>query len=180
MKLYTKTGDKGSTSLIGGTRVNKNDPRLEAYGTIDELNSHIGMLIAMNIPAEIAPFLYETQKKLFTIGSHLATDTSKTEYNTVSIIHDGHIEEIEKEIDKIQENLVPLKYFILPGGSVEAAQSHICRTVARRAERNIIAMKQFYDMDERILIYTNRLSDYFFALSRFIIKCQKKQEIYWK
>lgn len=180
MKLYTKTGDKGQTSLIGGTRVEKNDIRLESYGTIDELNSHIGMLLSMNLPQENIFFLQEIQKILFTVGSHLATDTTKTEYNPLSVMKDSFIAEIEKEIDRIEEKLSPLKHFILPGGTPEAAQCHVCRTVTRRAERRIVEMNTRFEIDKNIVIYLNRLSDYFFALSRFIIKCQGKQEIYWK
>lgn len=180
MKLYTKTGDKGQTSLIGGTRVDKSDVRLEAYGTIDELNSHIGMLNSMNLPSENTAFLQEIQKILFTIGSHLATDTTKTDYKPASVMTDEYISEIENQIDTIDIQLSPLKYFVLPGGSVEASQCHICRTVARRAERRMVEMNKLYPMDEKVIIYLNRLSDYLFALSRFIIKCQEKEEIYWK
>jgi cob(I)alamin adenosyltransferase len=134
----------------------------------------------MNLPEENIVFLQEIQKILFTIGSHLATDTTKTGYNPLSLMQDVFISDIEKEIDKIDENLSPLSHFVLPGGTPEAAQCHICRTVTRRAERRIVEMSNHYPVDERIIIYLNRLSDYFFALSRFIIKCQGKQEIYWK
>lgn len=180
MKLYTKTGDKGQTGLIGGTRVSKNDIRLEAYGTVDELNSHIGMLASMNLPDENKKFLLEIQNILFAVGSNLATDTSKTEYKSASIIKEEFISKVEREIDKADEKLPPLSHFILPGGSPEAAQCHICRTVARRAERRIIEMNDVYPVDNKLIIYINRLSDYFFALSRLIILIQGEQEIYWK
>lgn len=180
MKLYTKTGDKGQTGLIGGTRVDKDDVRIEAYGTIDELNAHVGMLASMNISEDHKIFLEQIQNILFVVGSHLATDTSKTKLNAASVINEDFIAKIEKEIDKIDEKLPVLQQFVLPGGSQEAAQSHICRTVARRAERRIMAMSKFYEVDNKIVTYVNRLSDYFFALSRMIIVDKGLKEIYWK
>lgn len=179
MKIYTKTGDKGQTGLIGGTRVEKSDIRLETYGTVDELNANIGMLAAMNVGDEIRLFLHKIQNILFTVGSHLATDTTKTGHNSASVMKEEYIVMVEHEIDNMDEKLLPLNRFILPGGSVEAAQSHICRTIARRAERRIIEMNKTYNVDNKVIVCINRLSDYFFTLSRFIISNQKKQEIFW-
>lgn len=179
MKIYTKTGDKGQTGLIGGTRVAKNDVRLEAYGTVDELNSQVGLLAAMDISAENKTFLYQIQNLLFSVGSSLATDTTKTEYKTASVIKEEFITRVEQEIDRMDERLAPLTQFILPGGSTEAAQSHVCRTVARRAERRIIEMSKNFPVDNLLIIYVNRLSDYFFALSRFILLEKDKKEICW-
>lgn len=179
MKIYTKTGDKGQTSLIGGTRVAKNDVRLEAYGTVDELNSNVGLLAAMDISADNKTFLYQIQNLLFSVGSSLATDTTKTEYKAASVIKEEFITRVEKEIDRMDERLQPLSQFILPGGSIEAAQSHVCRTVARRAERRIIEMSENFPVDNLLIIYVNRLSDYFFALSRLLLLEKDKKEICW-
>lgn len=180
MKIYTKTGDKGETGLIGGTRVSKSDLRLEAYGTIDELNSHLGMLLSMELPEINTELLFTIQKKLFTIGAYLATDNSKTNLSEKSQLTDNDIIELEKGIDTMDTELQPLKYFVLPGGSIQSSQCHICRTVTRRAERRIIELNNINNMDEKLLKYINRLSDFFFTLSRFIILKQGKEEIYWK
>ena len=180
MKLYTKTGDRGETGLLGGTRVPKNDVRLEAYGTLDELNSFIGLLTTYEIEAEDLAFLRVVQRNLFTIGSYLATDTSKVKLLSDSILHIDSIEQIEKEIDRIDAKLPELSSFILPGGSQSAALCHVCRTISRRAERRLFDMKNMYDIDSKILVYINRLSDYFFALSRYLTLISGAEEIYWK
>lgn len=180
MKLYTKTGDKGTTGLIGGTRVNKNDIRLEAYGTVDELNAQIGLLVALGLKAEHENFLKNMQNLLFTVGSNLATDTSKTEYKAASLMKEDYITGVEKEIDRLDVQLEPLTHFTLPGGNPRAAQSHVCRTVARRAERRIIEMSEAYSVDNKVIVYVNRLSDYFFALSRILLKEENIKEIVWK
>lgn len=180
MKLYTKTGDKGSTRLIGGTRVSKSDLRLEAYGTVDELNANIGLLISLGVSERSSVFLQNMQNLLFTVGSNLATDTSKTDLKTASVMKDDYITAIEKEIDRLDEGLSPLKNFIIPGGSKSASQCHICRTVSRRAERRIIEMNEVYPVDNRVIIYINRLSDYFFALARTLLKENNKTEISWE
>lgn len=180
MKLYTKTGDGGTTGLIGGTRVEKDDVRLEAYGTVDELNTNIGLLISLGLSEEQQHYLQTIQNLLFTIGSNLATDTSKTNLKSASIFDEKYTEWIEKEIDRIDGQLPELKNFILPGGSIKAAQCHICRTVTRRAERRIIEMNRTFTVDKNILIFVNRLSDYFFALSRWILKEENLKEIAWK
>lgn len=180
MKIYTKTGDKGKTGLIGGSRVDKFDLRLEAYGTIDELNSFIGLLASNDATNDIREQLESIQNALFVVGSSLATDTSKTEQKKASILNSDLIELLEKEIDRMNELLTPLNYFILPGGSVAASYSHICRTIARRAERRICEVKHHYAVEENICIYINRLSDYFFVLSRYINIKTNAKEIAWK
>jgi cob(I)alamin adenosyltransferase len=180
MKLYTKTGDKGQTGLIGGTRVPKNDVRLDAYGTIDELNSFIGLLTTYAIPDDDITFLRKVQHLLFSVGSHLATDTSKVAFHNASVLVDDDIESIENEIDNISESLPPLNAFILPGGSSAGALAHVCRTVARRAERRMFDMNTDYPIDNHIFIYVNRLSDYFFALSRRLTIFDNGKEICWK
>lgn len=180
MKLYTKTGDKGQTGLIGGTRVAKNDVRLDAYGTVDELNSFIGLLTTYAIPEEDIAFLRKIQNLLFSVGSHLATDTSKVAFHSASVLVETDIECIEHEIDRLDAALPPLSSFILPGGSPSGALGHVCRTVARRAERRMFDMNQYYPVDNYIFIYINRLSDYFFVLSRHLTLFDNGKEICWK
>lgn len=180
MKIYTKTGDEGKTGLIGGTRVAKNDIRIEAYGTIDELNSHIGLLASYSHQAVNYEFLLQIQHLLFAVGSHLATDTAVTNIKNASVVNESDIEKVEAEIDRLNQNLPELCQFILPGGSIEGAQSHICRTVARRAERRIVEVEEIYSVDNKLIKYVNRLSDYFFVLSRFLIVDKGHKEIFWK
>ena len=180
MKLYTKTGDKGQTGLIGGTRVSKNDIRIEAYGTVDELNSFIGLLSTFSIQKENIDFLRNIQNNLFTIGSYLATDTSKVQLQQASLLKIESIDQIEKEIDRIDAYLPALNSFVLPGGSKTGALCHVCRTVTRRVERRLFDVNKLYDVDNQIYIYVNRLSDYFFALSRYFTIENEGEEIYWK
>ena len=180
MKLYTKTGDKGQTGLIGGTRVSKNDIRLDAYGTIDELNSFIGLLTTHTLPSVDLLFLQFIQNRLFSIGSYLATDTNKVALDEVSLIPDNDITNIESEIDRLDETLPSLSSFILPGGSNIGALCHICRTITRRAERRIFDVNDLYHVDNNILIFLNRLSDYFFVLSRFLTLQNGGEEKCWK
>ncbi len=180
MKLYTKTGDGGQTGLIGGTRVAKNDLRIEAYGTVDELNSFIGLLTTYEVSIEVVAFLRSIQHNLFTIGSYLATDTTKIELRRESILKPDSIDQIEQEIDRIDANLPELSSFILPGGSQTGALAHVCRTISRRAERRLFDMNDVYLIEIQILIYFNRLSDYFFALSRYFTYNSGAEEICWK
>jgi cob(I)alamin adenosyltransferase len=180
MKLYTKTGDKGLTGLIGGTRVHKNDVRIEAYGTIDELNSFIGLLTTHQLLNDDLSFLRKIQNELFTIGSYLATDTSKGQLQKASILNTESILGIEEEIDRLDSILPELNDFILPGGSQASALSHVCRTVARRAERRLYNMNNDYFIDTNIVIFINRLSDYFFVLSRYLNFLSNNSEIHWK
>lgn len=180
MKIYTKTGDEGKTGLIGGTRVLKNDVRIEAYGTVDELNSFIGLLASYELLATEKDFLQKIQHHLFVIGSHLATDLSKVSLDVASIIRDRDISDIEIEIDRLNEKLPELTAFILPGGSTEGGICHVCRTISRRAERRILDLVGGYSVDKQIVMYVNRLSDYFFVLSRFITIKKGCEEILWK
>lgn len=180
MKLYTKTGDKGNTGLIGGTRVSKSDVRLEAYGTIDELNAQIGLLVETGLKQEYIQFLQNMQNLLFTVGSNLATDTSKIDYKTASVMKEEYVESIEREIDRLDAALPPLEKFIIPGGTQKAAQCHVCRTVARRAERRIVEMNDVFSVDNKVIVYVNRLSDYFFVLSRILLQEDGAKEISWK
>ena len=177
--VYTKTGDLGTTGLIGGTRVPKTHIRLEAYGTIDELNSNIGLLITYLNDERDRTFLQKVQNKLFAVGSHLATDQEKVQLNKVSIIIPDDVEQIEHEIDAADEILPPLHSFVLPGGATGAAVAHICRTVCRRAERRILALSETCTISSDLLAYVNRLSDYFFVLSRKINFNEGKEEIFW-
>ena len=179
--LYTKTGDSGSTSLVGGIRVSKLNPRIEAYGTVDELNSHLGYLTSI-LPegyGDIA-FIHMLQHNLFSVGSYLATDTRVVPLNDVSVIKDAVLAELEAEIDKIDNLLPALHSFVLPGGSREGAYCHICRTVCRRAERRILSLQSEVEISKNVLCFMNRLSDYLFVLSRKFNNEQKKEEINWQ
>jgi len=180
MKLYTKTGDKGQTGLIGGTRVQKNDVRLEAYGSVDELNSFIGLLTTHSISEIDLVFLRIIQNQLFTVGSILATDTTKVALPQAFLLSEDDVTLIEQEIDRLDNLLPSLSSFILPGGSQAGALCHICRTITRRAERRMFDMNEYYNVDNQILVYFNRLSDYFFALSRFLTINNGGEEICWK
>lgn len=179
MKIYTKTGDKGTTSLVGGTRVSKTHIRLEAYGTVDELNSHLGLLITYLPHQQDQRFLQHVQDTLFAVGSHLATDQEKTKLKAASVITPEQVEAMEREIDRLDAQLPPLTAFVLPGGSRGAAVCHICRTVCRRAERRILALSEQAEISLQLLAYVNRLSDYLFVLSRKMNLDEKKEEIFW-
>lgn len=177
--VYTKTGDKGTTSLVGGTRVPKIHIRLEAYGTVDELNSNLGLLITYLRDEQDKLFLQQVQDKLFAVGSYLATDQEKTQLKAASIITPELVETMEHEIDRLDSLLPPLSAFVLPGGSRGAAVCHVCRTVCRRAERRILALAEQVEISSELLAYVNRLSDYLFVLSRKINKDEKNDEIFW-
>ena len=180
-KVYTKTGDKGTTSLLGGTKVSKDDWRLEAYGTVDELNSFIGLLSDSMI-GNIRSFdkslsqLDTIQNTLFIIGSCLSYDSLGKERMKLQEISDSNITELENWIDEMDSNLPELKNFIIPGGSQIVSFCHVCRTISRRAERRCIPATQY----PLILKYLNRLSDYFFILGRFANKEQGYSETIWK
>jgi cob(I)alamin adenosyltransferase len=171
-KIYTKTGDLGTTSLVGGNRVHKSDAILDVYGTCDELNAHIGALIA----EENVPFLTEIQKKMFVIGGVLATPKDKYEQYWKEISWDSFLSEIENEIDAKAENLPPLKSFLLPQGSRAIAQAHICRTFCRKLERKISFSIAENESFLKLLQVVNRLSDYFYILSRFFHHQEKIDE----
>ena len=179
--IYTGTGDKGETSLVGGKRVSKQDIRLESYGTIDELNAHIGFLRTLLPPNmhDAAHTLLDIQHRLFSIGSYLATDTSDTALRDASRVYPEDIEQLEQRIDFLDSTLPPLRNFILPGGTTSSAQAHVCRTVCRRAERRICELHATHPVDLLLLRYINRLSDYLFILSRQCNISERKEEIYW-
>jgi cob(I)alamin adenosyltransferase len=179
-KIYTKTGDKGKTSLIGGTRVPKHHYRLEAYGTVDELNAHIGMIRFWSTDEHTNSILTAIQEKLFMIGAYLATDDTISDLRDKLDGREQEIASLEEEMDKMESSLPPLKNFILPGGHPAAAQCHIVRTVCRRAERRINQMAAETEVAPWIIRYINRLSDYFFVLSRFLSKYFNNDEIPWK
>ena len=176
-KIYTKTGDKGETSLFGGKRLPKNDDRIDAYGTIDELNSFIGWLRDSVEKEDLKNNLKEIQDRLFTIGSNLASDPSKNMI-TPDVI-EADVEFLEQQIDAMEEELTPLKHFVLPGGHSSVSICHVCRTVCRRAERCIISLSQSEKVEEIIIRYVNRLSDYFFVLGRKISQDVGAEEVKW-
>jgi cob(I)alamin adenosyltransferase len=168
MKIYTKTGDSGETGFFGGERVSKDNIRISAYGTVDELNSFIGFAITEVNSEEIKKILSKIQNNLFVVGSDLATpETEKNKKLNVPRTNENFIVDAENDIDIISDKLEPLRNFILPGGSKGAAILQICRTIARRAEREIVHLKKTDYISDNILIYLNRLSDLFFVLSRF-------------
>ncbi|MDR1652182.1 MAG: cob(I)yrinic acid a,c-diamide adenosyltransferase [Prevotellaceae bacterium] len=184
MKIYTKTGDNGTTALIGGTRVAKCDPRIDAYGTVDELNAFIGLLAAMlhNKSRHIA-FLQNIQQSLFALGAYLAVDTQKQNAEKFAEkISENLIQSIENEIDTINNDLPTLKYFVVPGGTQASATAQICRTVARRAERKIyyLQKKKSVEINKNILVFINRLSDYLFVLSRILNRESNTEEFFLK
>lgn len=181
MKVYTRTGDKGQTSLVGGKRVSKCCERLESYGTIDELNSHVGVLITYCADEHDQKFLLGVQANLFVVGGYLATDNSSHEIRTGNIVTPEMVEEVEREIDSVQSSLPPLRLFILPGGCRGAAYAHVCRTVCRRAEREILRLADSgADVDEQVLAYVNRLSDYLFVLARKLNVDSGTDEVVWR
>jgi cob(I)alamin adenosyltransferase len=167
MKIYTKSGDKGITSLCGGKRIAKNDIQVEAYGCIDELNSFVGLIICQDIMDSDRKHLITLQESLFIIGQYLSSDYSE---KTDCILKPNDISKLEKEIDKISTQIEPLKNFVLPTGNQAVSFCHISRTVCRRTERIIISLNDKKRMDKNIIIYLNRLSDYLFVLARKISK----------
>ena len=180
-KIYTKTGDKGGTSLIGGVRVPKNHIRIESYGTVDELNSYLGMVSDMASNTAISEQLREIQDRLFTIGSALATDPGKEIKMKLPDLHDTDAEWLEQRIDEMNEVLPEMRSFILPGGNVASSTCHVARCVCRRAERICVGMQEQGEvMPPLILLYLNRLSDYLFVLSRYISQINNAGEIPWR
>ena len=177
MPIYTRTGDKGQTSLFGGSRKDKDDPRIEAYGEVDELNAVLGIVISFSEYEEITKQLKEIQRDLFVIGSELATENKKLLKKTISSIRAGQFEE---EMDRIESEIGVLHNFILPGGSKLASLLHLARTVCRRAERRIIALSKTEKVNPDIIIYINRLNDYLFMLARVANKKSRVEEVIWK
>lgn len=170
MKIYTKTGDKGMTSLVGGKRVEKDDARVEAYGTLDELQSFVGMLASATDEVQ----LEDIQRVLFKIGGYLAYEDA-----TSAEVTDEMIAQLEQKIDRLSEELPPLRTFIIPGGTMAASICHVCRTVCRRAERRMTTLRRTIDveLDDNAFIYINRLSDYFFLLARKLNMVAGKEDV---
>ncbi|MGE5394828.1 MAG: cob(I)yrinic acid a,c-diamide adenosyltransferase [Candidatus Saccharibacteria bacterium] len=179
MKIYTKTGDDGTTGLIGGSRVKKYTLRLEAYGTVDELNSYIGLARSFYNEEKANAVLDRVQNKLFVIGANLASEASNEMIKKQLPCREEDIQLLEKEMDRMIENLPPLNNFILPGGSQATAFCHVARTVCRRAERRIVELAEKEEVDIMLIKYINRLSDYLFVLSRQISIDLKAPETLW-
>jgi len=185
MKIYTKTGDKGTTALFGGTRVAKHHIRIDSYGTIDELNSWLGLIRDQQINTHYQHVIAEIQDKLFTVGAILATDPKKMilkngkERLNIPKINKADIELLEKEIDAMENNLPPMTHFILPGGHTTVSYCHIARTVCRRAERLTSLLNENEPFDDSVLSFINRLSDYLFVLARKLSSDLDAKEIKW-
>ncbi|MBX2964348.1 MAG: cob(I)yrinic acid a,c-diamide adenosyltransferase [Cyclobacteriaceae bacterium] len=179
MKIYTKTGDSGSTSLFGGKRVLKSDLRIDTYGTVDELNSYIGLLRDQEVNQKRKNILVEIQDRLFTIGSILATEPGNEKVK-IPALTEADIQVLEKEIDTLDAQLPPMRSFILPGGHQSVSFCHVARTVCRRTERLVIALDTIEKVDPLVVKYLNRLSDYLFMLSRKMSAELKAEETPWK
>ncbi|MCS7018121.1 MAG: cob(I)yrinic acid a,c-diamide adenosyltransferase [Cytophagales bacterium] len=178
MKIYTKTGDRGQTSLIGGTRISKADLRIDAYGTVDELNSYIGLVRDLNTDESRRNLLKEIQDRLFTIGSNLAAEPEQQK-KIIPDLREADIELLEKAMDEMDASLPPLRHFILPGGHTAVSFCHIARTVCRRAERLVIALANQTPLHPLIIPYLNRLSDYLFILARKMAQELGVEELKW-
>src|SRR4030042_5748511 len=184
VKIYTKTGDVGTTSLFGGKRIEKNSTRIEAYGNVDELNSQIGTIIAENPPSDILKKLLRIQKELFVLGSDLATplefeSKNKSQKVKVPRVTKAYVTRLEKEIDSWSEKLPKLRNFIFPGGRKIGSKLHLARSITRRTERSIVALSQTEKINKNAQIYINRLSDWFFVLARYINKLEGVKENLW-
>lgn len=178
-KVYTKTGDDGTTRLVGGNRVKKFDTRLEAYGTVDELNSSIGVLRSYDLPADVLDLLIQIQNKLFNIGSILASDKKGELFTAGLKITEENIKVLENAIDEFEKHLPELKGFVLPGGEISVAQCHVSRTVCRRAERRIVEFAEGNSVQPEIIKYINRLSDFLFVLARKLAFDNNVSEVNW-
>ena len=176
MKIYTRTGDLGQTSLFGGTRVAKNDARIEAYGTVDELSSSLGVARASGIPADVDTALEQVQRDLFDVGAHLASPGT----SRFPGVDAERIAQLESAIDAMERELAPLTNFILPGGSPGAAQLHVARTVCRRAERCVVSLGDESPATMSTIAYLNRLSDYLFVAARFANRRAGVTDVHWK
>jgi len=178
-KIYTKTGDKGETSLIGGTRVPKYHPRIEAYGTVDELNSYLGLIRDHDIDEDLKEMLLEIQDRLFTLESQLAHDPETKLTRPLPRIEEADILKLEQAIDQMNEGLDPLRSFILPGGQIVSSHCHVARCICRRAERITIRLSEVHPVEALNIKYLNRLSDYLFVLARKISKDFDATETPW-
>jgi cob(I)alamin adenosyltransferase len=179
-KVYTRTGDQGETSLVGGVRIKKSNIRLEAYGTVDELSAHLGMLVSMMKAGDEQDFIIRIQNNLFNVCTHLATDQSQTPLYPSAHLAEGEIASLEQRIDSLMKQLPERQGFVLPGGVPAACQAHICRTVCRRAERRIAALAEEAQIAPEMQQYVNRLSDYLFVLAKIINFNEGKSEIVWQ
>jgi cob(I)alamin adenosyltransferase len=179
VKIYTKTGDQGTTALFGGQRLSKSDLRIDTYGTVDELNSFLGLLRDQSVNAYRKEVLIEIQDRLFTIGSILATEPGNTKVKIPSL-QDGDVVFLENEIDKMDAQLPPMKFFVLPGGHESVSIGHVTRTVCRRAERLVISLHEKTPIESLVIQYLNRLSDYLFVLCRMMAHELKVEETPWR
>ena len=179
-KVYTLTGDQGETSLVGGVGIKKSNIRLEAYGTVDELSAHLGMLVAMMKEGDEREFVIRIQNNLFNVCTHLATDQSQTPLYPSAHLAEGEIASLEQRIDSLMKQLPERQGFVLPGGVPAACQAHICRTVCRRAERRIAALAEEAQIAPEMQQFVNRLSDYLFVLAKIINFNEGKSEIVWQ
>jgi len=185
MKIYTKTGDQGTTALFGGTRVPKHHIRIESYGTVDELNSHLGLIRDQAIDSRFKAHIIQIQDKLFTLGAILATDPAKAtlksgkERLNIPKITEEDVTFLEKEMDTMDAELPPMTHFVLPGGHTTVSYCHIARTVCRRAERLTTYLNESEPVDSMVLMYLNRLSDYLFVLARKLSNDLHAEEIKW-
>ncbi|MGF7217084.1 cob(I)alamin adenosyltransferase [Spirosoma lacussanchae] len=180
MKIYTKTGDKGQTALIGGRRVSKADLRIDAYGTVDEMNAWIGLVRDQAVNAPRKDLLKEIQDRLFTIGAELATDPEKAPKQAMPAIVPNDVTLLEEAMDAMDAELPELRAFVLPGGHESVSFCHLARTVCRRAERLAIALNDTSPVDPLVIQYLNRLSDYLFVLSRKMAQELDAEEVAWK
>lgn len=180
MRIYTKTGDDGTSGLIGGTRVAKYDLRLESYGTVDELNSWVGLIRSQEqVDSPTKELLLSVQNNLFVIGARLATDLSKTDLSGRLPLREDDITRLENEMDRILDQLPPMEHFVLPGGSNTISYCHLARTVCRRAERRVCRLANEAEIPSELIRYLNRLSDYLFVLSRKIAVDEGVDEVQW-
>ena len=180
-KVYTRTGDQGETSLVGGIRIKKSDKRLEAYGTVDELNAHLGLLVSMlKDEDQERAFLLDIQNNLFIVCTHLAIDQSQTPLYPSGQLDPVEVERLEQAVDRIMGELPERQGFILPGGCQAACQAHVCRTVCRRAERRIAALAETATVGKEVIQFVNRLSDYLFVLAKKITFNNNTHEIIWQ
>lgn len=179
-KIYTRRGDQGKTSLVGGVRISKSDIRLEAYGTVDELNVNLGMLATLLGEKEERQVIVRIQSNLFNVCTHLATDQSQTLLPSSANLPEGETKWLEQHIDELNQQLPERMGFVLPGGCQAACQAHVCRTVCRRAERRITALSEVSTIGPEIQQYVNRLSDYLFVLAKIINFNEGVHEILWE
>jgi cob(I)alamin adenosyltransferase len=177
VKIYTKTGDDGSTGLIGGNRIRKSSPRIIAYGTVDELNSSLGIAISLKLDTDIADLLIKIQNDLFVVGADLANPDLKNISNRVT---DDMIQFLESSIDELEKELSPISYFILPGGDPIASHVHMARAISRRAETSIVYLAEIEEINKTCKIYINRLADLLFVIARVINKRKMIKDIAWK